>query len=481
MDARDINSRRWTVGRSGWFGALGLVLLTLGMAPAGAQGRAVPDSMTQVQLSFAPVVKTVAPAVVNVYAQRRVATRSGMLMDDPFFRRFFGDRQFGMPRERMENSLGSGVIVRDNGIVVTNNHVIANGEEFTVVLQDMREFDAEVLLTDERTDLAVLRIDTGGERLPFVDFQNSDEIEVGDLVLAIGNPFGVGQTVTSGIVSAVARTQVGISDLNFFIQTDAAINPGNSGGALVTSDGQLAGINTAIFSRSGGSNGIGFAIPANMVRLVVDSAVAGQKPIRPWLGAAYQAVTSEIAQSFGLDRPGGALITSVFPGGPADEAGLRSGDVVHKIASFDVVDPQALRYRIATTREGSSVPVQFWREGRLRNGTVRVARPPETPPRNETLLRAASPLSGATVVNLSPAFNDENGLDPLQTGVAILKTEQRSYARRARLRSGDIILSVNGRPITRVRDLEAALGTGARAWEIEMKRGGRIATLRYRW
>ncbi len=223
--------------------------------------------------------------MVNVYAQRLVARRDSGLLADPFFRRFFGgDGSFGRPRERMQNSLGSGVIVDPGGLIVTNNHVIAGGTDIRVVLADKREFEAKLLLADERTDLAVLKIDAGDEALPALRLGDSDDLEVGDLVLAIGNPFGVGQTVTSGIVSALARTEVGISDYQFFIQTDAAINPGNSGGALVNMAGELVGINTAIFSRSGGSIGIGFAIPANMVQTVVQSAEAGTKIERPWLG-----------------------------------------------------------------------------------------------------------------------------------------------------------------------------------------------------
>ncbi len=231
------------------------------------------------QLSFAPVVKTTAPAVVNVYSKTLAAQDTQLgLFNDPFFRQFFGDRgNFRRPRKQVENSLGSGVIVDSSGLIVTNNHVIRGGTDIRVVLADKREFEAKLLLADERSDLAVLKIEVGEEELAALSFGDSDNLEVGDLVLAIGNPFGVGQTVTSGIVSALARTQVGISDYQFFIQTDAAINPGNSGGALVNMAGELVGINTAIFSRSGGSIGIGFSIPSNMVRTVVQSAESGTK------------------------------------------------------------------------------------------------------------------------------------------------------------------------------------------------------------
>ncbi len=457
-----------------------LTAVFTGRADAQRRTAMVPKSMEQVTLTFAPVVEQIAPAVVNVYAERRVQQRGmSSLFDDPFFRRFFGGRGFGMPKERVQNSLGSGVVVRPDGIVVTNNHVIRGGESFTVVLSDRREFEAEVLLADEKTDLAVLRIDTNGERLPAVRFKDSDDIAVGDLVLALGNPFGVGQTVTSGIISALARTQVGITDYGFFIQTDAAINPGNSGGALVASDGGLIGINTAIFSRSGGSNGIGFAIPSNMVRLVVDSAVTGEKLVRPWLGAGYQPVDTELAASLGRDRPGGALITEVYKGGPADKAGLRSGDLIINIESFDVVDPQGLRYRVATQRPGQRINVTYWRGKRERTATVRVQAPPETPKRNETLIETRSPLAGATVANLSPAFNEENGLDPLESGVVIIATISRSLARQARFRTGDIILGINGRPVDTVRDLMRIVDSGVRRWDIEFKRGTRKLRVQY--
>src|SRR6202142_1658902 len=251
-----------------------LTAIAAGLAgsPANAQQRQVPTSAAQLQLSFAPIVQHVAPAVVNVYAQHVVANNNPFLAD-PFFRQFFG----GMPRQQVERSLGSGVIVDPSGLVVTNYHVIADASEVKVALADKRELDADIVLKDERADLAVLHIKGSNEKFPTLEFANSDELQVGDVVLAIGDPFGVGQTVTHGIVSAVARPQVGNGNYQFFIQTDAAINPGNSGGALVDVNGRLAGINSEIYSRSGGSEGIGFAIPANMVRVVVSSAESGSK------------------------------------------------------------------------------------------------------------------------------------------------------------------------------------------------------------
>src|ERR1700723_4807085 len=305
--------------------SIALFALAVSLASARAEDqRQVPTSPAQIQLSYAPVVKRAAPAVVNVSAPRVVENRNPFI-NDPLFRQFFG----AVPREQVLRSLGSGVIVDPTGLVVTNYHVIEGASEVKVALADKREFDAEVALKDEHSDLAVLRLKAAGERFPVLDFANSDELQVGDVVLAIGDPFGVGQTVTHGIVSALARTQVGITDYQFFIQTDAAINPGNSGGALVDMTGKLVGINTAIFSRSGGSQGIGFAIPANMVRVVVTSAKGGGKAVkRPWLGARLQAVTPEIAETMGLRLPSGALVANVIANSPAARAGLKFSDLI---------------------------------------------------------------------------------------------------------------------------------------------------------
>ncbi len=293
-------------------------VVTAASSGASAQDRRVPTSPTELRLSYAPVVQRAAPAVVNVYAAKMVTVRNP-LFDDPIFRRFFGaPGGLGGPGEQVQRSLGSGVIVDASGLVVTNNHVIEGADQVKVSLADKREFEAEIVLKDARSDLAVLRIKAQNERFPALEFTNSDALQVGDVVLAIGNPFAVGQTVTHGIVSAVARTQVGITDYQFFIQTDAAINPGNSGGALVDLGARIVGINTAIFSRSGGSQGIGFAIPANMVKVVVASAKGGGTTVkRPWLGARLQAVTPEIAESLGLKRPAGALVASVTATSPA--------------------------------------------------------------------------------------------------------------------------------------------------------------------
>src|SRR5213082_2458161 len=323
--------------------------------PALAQDRRVPTSSAEVRLSYAPIVQRVQPAVVNVYAAKVVRDRNPLL-DDPIFRRFFGVP--GQQPEQMQRSLGSGVMVDPSGLVVTNVHVIEGADQVKVSLSDKREFEAEIVLKDSRSDLAVLRLKDSHEKFPTLDFANSDELQVGDVVLAIGNPFGVGQTVTHGIISALARTQVGITDYQFFIQTDAAINPGNSGGALVDMSGKLAGINTAIYSRSGGSQGIGFAIPSNMVRVVVASAKNGGKAVkRPWLGARLQAVTPEIAETLGLRLPSGALVANVVPSSPAARAGLKPSDLVVAIDGQPIEDPNAFDYRFATRPLGGSAQV----------------------------------------------------------------------------------------------------------------------------
>ena len=341
--------------------SIALFALAVSLASARAEDqRQVPTSPAQVQLSYAPVVKRAAPAVVNVYAARVVENRNPF-MNDPLFRQFFG----AVPREQVLRSLGSGVIVDPSGLVVTNYHVIEGASEVKVALSDKREFDAEIVLKDEHSDLTVLRLKGANEKFPVLDFANSDDLQVGDLVLAIGDPFGVGQTVTHGIVSAVARTQVGISDYQFFIQTDAAINPGNSGGALVDLSGRLVGINTAIYSRSGGSQGIGFAIPANMVRVVVASARGGSAAVkRPWLGARLQEVTPEIADSLGLKRPSGALVANVATGGPAARAGIKTGDLIVSIDGTVIDDPNSFDYRFATKPLGGNAQVALLRQGR---------------------------------------------------------------------------------------------------------------------
>jgi len=456
------------------YASVAIAVLLAVAAPAAAQREpALPQSRAEITTSFAPLVKRTAPAVVNIYARQVVRAQANPLFNDPFFRRFFGDQQQGRSEERVQNSLGSGVIVDPGGVIVTNHHVIRNAEEITVVLSDRREFEATVLRTDERTDLAVLKIDTGGQRLAHLELANSDEAEVGDLVMAIGNPFGVGQTVTTGIISALARTRIGVSDYQFFIQTDAAINPGNSGGALVGMDGRLVGINTAIYSRDGGSNGIGFAIPANMVQTVVASIGAGPRIVRPWFGVSGQAVTQDIATSVGLSYPSGVMIADVHPQSPAQKAGLKRGDVVLAIDGREVSDAESLRFRIATMPVGSTARLTVWRDGRQQAVPVTLIAPPETPARDLTVLRGAHPLAGATVANLSPALADEIGFSSTARGVIVTEVRRGSAAQQIRIASGDVILRVNDREVRSVEDLRRIVTQVALPWRLTVRRGDR--------
>ncbi|MCF3629393.1 DegQ family serine endoprotease [Thalassospiraceae bacterium LMO-SO8] len=464
--------------------SLGVVLATPA-AHAQSAGREVPDSRDQIMLSYAPVVEQAAPAVVNIFTAKKVQRRRTTLFDDPFFQRFLGPNlgdQFGrQPRERVQNSLGSGVIVRADGLIVTNNHVIEGADEIKVVLHDRREYEAKIIGTDDRTDLAVLRLEGAPADLPVLDLADSDSVKVGDLVLAIGNPFGVGQTVTSGIVSALARTQMANAgtDLNFFIQTDAAINPGNSGGALVGLDGRLLGINTAIYSKTGGSLGIGFAIPSNMVRAVVNGVVKGGRLVRPWIGAAGRPVTADIANSLGLDRPGGVIIEDVYPASAADRAGIQRGDIILAVNGHEVRDTTALKFRVATTPLGETVPLRIWRQGRLEALKLEIEAPVEFPARNRSELAGRHPLTGAVVVNMSPALGDELGVDTFKRGVMVLQVRRGAPADKIGLRPGDFVKRVNGSDIGLVRDLLTVFSKQAPSWEITIERQGREITERF--
>ncbi len=454
------------------------LMLFAGLAPLPllAQARQVPETRQQVQLSFAPIVQKTAGSVVNVYGARVERRAQNPFMDDPFFRRFFGDDGFGVPRERVQRSLGSGVIVDASGLVVTNNHVIEGMSEVKVAFADKRELEATIVLRDPRTDLAVLKLN-GAKDLRPIDLADSDQLQVGDIVLAIGNPFGVGQTVTQGIVSALARTQVGVADAQSFIQTDAAINPGNSGGALVDMEGRLIGINTAIFSRSGGSHGIGFAIPSSMVRVVVDSAKAGAASVRrPWFGARLQALTADVADGLGLDRPAGSVVASVVEKGPAAEGGLKRSDVILALDGVAVDDPEAFGYRFATRPIGGTTSLTVLRAGKRLVVPVKLVPAPETRPRESVALSGRTPLSGLTVLNLSPAVAEELSIDAGTEGVVVSAIEEGSLAARVGFQKGDIILALNGERMERSRDVEAALRQRKRAWEVTISRAGQTVT-----
>lgn len=473
--------RSGLIGIAAFF-AVGAVLYSVA-APAAqsekpqstlAAPRDTPRDMRQVQLTFAPVVKRVAPAVVNVYSRTVVQQQVNPFFNDPFFQRFFNMNP--QAQRRVQQSLGSGVIVRADGLILTNNHVVQGGQDIVVSLNDKREFKAKVLVADPRTDLAVLKIDAKGERLPIVEFGNSDALSVGDLVLAIGDPFGVGQTVTMGIVSALARANSDASNYQFFIQTDAAINPGNSGGALVTTDGKLAGINTAIVSPSGGNVGIGFAIPANLARRVVEGAATGAVRF-PWIGADGQPVTSEIANAMKLGRPQGVLVKTVYPGSPAAQAGLKTGMVVLSVDGADIDDMQSLNYRIATHKPGDTVRVKILDEGRQRDVTVKLALPPESPRRDTATLGGRTPMAGARVENLSPAVALDLQMDLFTKGVVIRAVNQPSYAAQYGFQPGDIVRAVNGKPVTDVGALKRLLDGARGHWDLVIDRGGRRMSL----
>ena len=456
---------------------LALILFIAVEAPAAAQKQGPPPSREVAQYSLAPIVRKAAPAVVNVYVQRRVRTFTSPFANDPFFRQFFGDG-LGLPSERIQSSLGSGVIVGPDGVVVTNTHVIkGRGEtEIRIALADKREFDAKVVSQDDKTDIAILKIEGDG-RFPTIELEDSDTLEVGDMVLAIGNPFGVGQTVTSGIISALARTEIGSSESQVFIQTDAAINPGNSGGALVDMSGKLVGINTMIFSQSGGSHGIGFAIPSNLVRLYVESAAQGRKVERPWLGARLESVTRETAEALGLDRVAGAVVARISEGGPAAKGGLEAGDVITHVDGFEVPDARSVYYRLTTRGIGKPVHIEGVRKGRPVTLDFVLEAAPKPGRDDVRNLAGQHPLDGARVSNILPAVADEMGLDET-AGVVILSVREGSVAARLGFQAGDIVLEIGSQKVENLAGLEGALKGRQRVWQIGVKRGDQVVQLR---
>jgi Do/DeqQ family serine protease len=442
-----------------------------------AQTVKVPDSQAEITLSFAPVVKRAAPAVVNIYTRKVVERSYSPFAGDPFFERLFGDIFPGtQTRRRIENSLGSGVIVDPEGIVVSNYHVVGGADEITVVLTDRREFEGKVILADREADLAIVRLE-GARGLPALELRDSDTLEVGELVLAIGNPFGVGQTVTSGIVSGLARSGASGSreGKGYFIQTDAPINPGNSGGALIDMAGRLIGVNTSIISRSGGSNGIGFAVPANLVARVIAAAHSGAAVLeRPWLGLDAQRVTGELADALGLDRPEGVLVNQIHPLSPLAKAGIGVGDVLLAIEGEEVNAPGELSFRVATLGTGRNAEVRFLRRGREDRTVVALAAAPERPTRDQTTLNSPRDLRGLTVMNVNPAVIDQYDLPLASTGILVAGLD--GPARRSGLRPGDLIFGVNGAPVETVAALRRALDR-RRGVRLDVERDGRRGTI----
>lgn len=439
------------------------------LAQATPAQRITPTDKGQMQLSFSQVAAKASPAVVNVYASRVVR----QMAIDPRFAQF--GLMMGVPQERVQGSLGSGVIVRADGIIVTNHHVVEKAQEMKVVLSDRREFEAKLILDDPKTDLAVLRIDTKGERMPVLPFADTRSAQVGDLVLAIGNPFGLQQTVTNGIISALGRTGVG-DGFSSFIQTDAAINEGNSGGALVDMNGSLVGINTMILSPDSGhgSAGIGFAIPAEMARSVVESALKGGKVVHPWLGVKGQTVTPQTAASLRMNTPRGLIVSDIYPDSAGAKAGLQRGDVVIAINGVAVNDEAGLRYQAATATAGSQIRIDVIRESGQRTLMARAEAPPRSPAPDLRQFEGQIPFDGTQVANLSPGEADEIGFDPFARGVYIKAIAPQGVAARLGFRPGDIIRGVNGQTINTTADLDRAMKTPARGWLISVEREGKV-------
>lgn len=457
-----------------------LSVMALGLTPLALSAETrVPGSLAEIQLGFAPLVKQATPAVVNIYAKRVVAVRSSPFAGDPFFQDLF--RDFGTVRPEVQNSLGSGVILSSDGIVVSNYHVVGEATDIRVVLADRREYAATVILGDEESDLAVLRLD-GATDLPALSLRDSDSVEVGELVLAIGNPFGVGQTVSSGIVSGLARSGTASgTGRGYFIQTDAAINPGNSGGALIDVNGALIGVNTSILTRSGGSNGIGFAIPANLVARFVEQAREGRIRFeRPWAGMSGQSVDADIAASLGLDRPGGILVSALHPSSPFAEAGLRPGDVILTVDGQPVNTPAEMVFRMSVAGLGKVAQVTALRDGVRDTVAVELRPAPDTPPRAMLRLDEGSPLPGLTVLNVNPAVLAEFNLPLGSAGVVVANPGP--YGARLGIRPGDVILAINGNAITQTAQVQNALrdAAAARALRLDLQRGLQRLSLRSR-
>lgn len=436
----------------------------------------VPVSNAQVKLSFAPVVRKTTPSVVNIYAKRIISTKSSPFANDPFFADMF--KSFGPPAPRVQSSLGSGVILSSDGLVVSNYHVVGGADQIRVVLNDRREFDADVLLADKQSDLAVLKL-RGVSDLPAIKLRPSKDVEVGDLVLAIGNPFGVGQTVSSGIISGLARSGGAMGNArSYFIQTDAPINPGNSGGALVDMQGELVGINTSILTRSGGSNGIGFAIPADLVASFLQQAQAGNGTFtRPWAGMIGQPVDNSLFEGLGLSRPQGMVVADLHPNSPFAEAGINTGDVITAINGNPVNGPAEMLYHMSVMGTGNAADVAYVSGGTVKHAKVRMITAPDTPARNRRTLTGNSPLDGLTVVRINPAVISETDLAVNAQGVVVMAAH--GVAARLGFRRGDILRRVNRLQIATVKDAVNAANLATNRWDVTLERNGQPMTLRF--
>lgn len=454
-----------------------LVVLAICLtAPAWAETR-VPGSQAEISMGFTPVVKHAAPTVVNIYARRIVNVRSSPFSGDPFFQNLFNN--FGVPRQRVQNSLGSGVILGSDGIVVSNYHVVGEATDIRIVLKDRREFNAKVLLSDEESDLAILQMENAPD-LPALELRDSDTVEVGELVLAIGNPFGVGQTVSSGIVSGLARSGTATGNSRgYFIQTDAPINPGNSGGALVDVNGQLIGINTSILSRSGGSNGIGFAIPSALVAQFVDQARAGNSEFeRPWAGLSGQSVTADMVEGLGLDRPGGIVVSQVHPASAFAQVGLGAGDVITAVDGLPVNTPAEMIFRMSVKGIGEDAVMTVWRDGKAQDISLPLIAAPNDPPRDQRQTSRSAAIPGLTLSTVNPAVIADYDLPLMAKGVVVDDPGQ--VGLRAGLRTGDILLSINDIKPKSSDAAAKALRQADRGLALEVQRGTKRMVMRFR-
>ena len=460
-----------------WWLAAGLAVAGIlwgGTASYGAER--APADRTEIELTFAGAVRKALPSVVSIYARRLVRARSSVFDSNPFFREFFGDMFPESTRRRMQNSLGSGILARADGIVITADHVIRGAEEIRVVLADRREYSAEILLSDRVSDLAVLRLEDADEALPAFEVRDADDLEIGDLVLAIGNPLGVGKTVTSGIVSALARSN---GEGTYFIQTDAAINIGNSGGALIDASGRLVGINTAILTRSGGSDGIGFAVPSNLVMRALEAALAGEEEIpKPWTGIHGQEVTQDIAEAVGLMRPRGYLINLVDPRSGFSDAGVEAGDVLLAVDGHTVDTRMDLVYRMLVRGPGADATITYLREEREYEAEIPlVVAPWEPAPESRRFGRRYGAFAGAEIAHASPGLAVELGIPSVGIrGVVVVSVEGRA----ARwLRRGDLIRIVDGKRIQTVADFAEAIRRSGKRMSVAIERNGRRLTAEF--
>ncbi|MFZ3122941.1 MAG: DegQ family serine endoprotease [Thermodesulfovibrionales bacterium] len=414
-----------------------------------------PIQIIETSKAFSEIANSVSPVVVNISTTKIVKREAPSFFDDPFFNFFGPSHDFGSPKKWKEQSLGSGVIVSSDGYIITNNHVIEQAEEIKVTLYDKKSFKGKIVGSDPKTDIAVIKINAGN--LPTAAWADSDKLQVGEFVLAIGNPFGLSHSVTMGIISAVGRASVGITDYEDFIQTDAAINPGNSGGPLVNIKGEVIGINTAIFSKTGGYQGIGFSVPSNLVRSVMEDLIKYGKKTRGWLGVSIQRLTPELAEKFGIKDSDGALVGDVVKGSPAEKAGIMRGDIVLEYNGKKVKDADSLRNTVAQTKAGSQVNIKILRKGKEYNLIVTITEAPKEPgeAKIESVpedARRGEALAGLEVVELTKEIAQQLGLNRDEKGVVLLKVETGSAADEAKLRKGDVIQEIDTKKVTSIND-----------------------------